>query len=335
MLLLVTGTLGGGDLPEDGRADGAAQRAITEVLERCDGEEACLIDGTADVVSTFGASSVARATTSLYRESPETRPPCHQYMHLLGAHLTATVGTGDIPTLGDAWTDCGAGLIHGAFENIPLDGGDSQLLGEVVGLCKLTEFSSTLERYHSCIHAVGHAISTEVGGDLARGEVLCSSVGTDPSFALNNPCLAGIYMVDRDTRVARLPVPTDPAGWSALLAHCGKSPQPTTCSTSYAELSTRGDERTALSYLDWCLTTTGDETICTRLLGQGATFEQTRVGGTIDLGVCTRGARDRGIAADGCHAGARNALSARGTAPDALPAALCRLLEEVDEPCPS
>lgn len=303
-------------------------RAFTLMLERCAGNPKCVETETANLVVATSPVDVAAAAIEVYRENPRAVPACHTYMHLLGAHFTAMVVTGDAPALGETWTDCGAGLVHGAFENIEFDPADSDRIAAVVSLCDGREFAEPLLRHHSCLHAVGHGVHSAVDGDLRRGEDLCMrAIPDEPSFIRNHPCLAGVYMVDRDERVSTLDAPVDVEGWASLLKHCPTSPRPEVCTSSYFEIATRHGRLEALSYLDWCLTASAEDT-CLLLLGQGATFRQLFDSSEdLDVTTCPTAAAERGLNGEACLDGSRRALAASGTSSEELESALCRLLQ--------
>jgi len=300
---------------------------VRGLLERCRGDLHCVETATADLVTVIGAVDVARAAADVYRADPALAPECHTYMHFLGGRLSPVVEEGPVPALGDVWTACGAGLVHGVFAAIPLDGRDRDRIVRIVGICDGPEFAEPLGRHHSCLHAVGHGIHAGNGDDLQRAEAVCAdAVPAQESFARNDPCLGGVYMADRDTRVANLPVPADAAGWTALLGHCATSPRPDVCTSSYFELSTRHGTTSALSYLDWCLTV-GAERECLRQLGQGGTLAELAGSGELAAGTCAAAAAERGLDGGPCSEGVRDALLARGTPPERLDAEACRLVD--------
>lgn len=324
--------LGRGD-PDTGSS---ASPAFTRMLERCAGSDTCLERETAKLVAAVGAVDVVNAAMDVYRENPRTVPACHTYMHLLGAHLTEKVAAGDAPALNETWIECGAGLVHGAFENIGLDPEDLEGVARVVALCDGRQFSEPLLRNHSCLHAVGHGIHTAVGGDLGRGEELCMrAIPDEASFSRNHPCLAGVYMVDRDERIAALTTPVDVAGWRTLLGHCPLSPRPDVCTSAYFETATRHGRAEAISYLDWCLAAAQDET-CLLLLGQGATFRQVfEEQSELDATTCPEAAVERGLDPAPCLEGTRQALAASGTPAETLDDEVCRLLQVRGTTCPT
>ena len=310
-------------------------RAVTGVLERCAGELSCLEEETATLVAATSPSDVVVAAREMYRKNPRTVPACHIYMHLLGAHLTAMVTAGAAPALGDSWTECGAGLIHGAFESIVFDPSNVKEIAGVIALCDGGEFAEPDMRHHSCLHAVGHGVYTAVGGDLIRGESLCMQAMPDEaSFARNHPCLAGLYMVDRDERVAALDVPSNIEGWASILKHCPQSPRPDVCGGSYLEITSRYRLVETLSYLDWCLTMTEAKT-CLSLLGQGVTFVQLfKDSEELDITTCLNAATERGLATTPCLEGSRQALASSGVPEDTIEDELCRLLNARGAACP-
>jgi hypothetical protein len=320
---------------QTGSVDTNVTRAFTLMIERCAGNSKCVETETANLVVATSPVDVAAAAIEVYRENPQAVPACHTYMHLLGAHLTAMVVTGDAPALGETWTDCGAGLVHGAFENIEFDPADSNRIAEIVALCDGREFAEPLPRHHSCLHAVGHGIHSAVGGDLRRGEDLCMrAIPDEVSFTRNHPCLAGVYMVDRDERVDALDAPVTVEGWADLLNHCSTSPRPEVCTSSYFEIATRNGRLEALSYLDWCLTASAED-VCLLLLGQGATFRELfGVSKELDATTCLTAATERGLATAPCLDGSRRALAASGTSSEELESALCRLLQAGGVSCP-
>lgn len=314
--------------------------AFSRMLERCSGDAACLGRETDTLVEATGPAALAEAAVTIYRENPRAVPACHTYMHLLGSRLTALVEKDLAPTLGDTWTECGAGLVHGAFENITFDPTNPEAIGRIVALCDGGQFAEPVTRHHACLHAVGHGIHTAVDGDLGRGEELCMRAVPDAAeFSRNHPCLAGLYMVDRDERVALLAVPDDAAGWGRLLSHCASSPRPGVCASSYSEIATRHGAGEALSYLDWCLGTS-DETTCLLFLGQGATFRQifatetTPSANDLDATTCPAAAAERGLDPAPCIDGTRQALKASGTDEMNLTYATCKLFTARNEPCP-
>jgi hypothetical protein len=307
--------------------DDAVGEAFALMFERCHGDTVCLEQETANLVGTVGPLDVVLAAFASYRANPSTVPACHTYMHLLGAHLSTSVARGEAPSLGETWTECGAGLIHGAFENGPVDVADTADVRRVVDLCGNPEFSASLLRLHSCLHAVGHGIHTGVEGDLVRGEKVCMlALPEEASFSRNHPCLAGLYMVDRDERLIGVTAPDTPTGWGELLEHCTKSPRPEVCATAYFELSTRAGSTEALAYLDWCLGAGGDKT-CLYLLGQGGAFRQfAGNGGEIDVATCIDAALERRLDPAPCREGAQEALAANGVPREELDVAVCRLI---------
>lgn len=321
---------------DDGGNDTGTGAALGLMFERCAGATECLERETAKLVGIVGPVDIAIAAAGVYRENPPTVPECHTYLHLLGTNLTPKVRAGNAPELGDAWTECGAGLVHGAFENIGFDPTDTREIADIVALCDGREFAEPLPRHHSCLHAIGHGIHTAVDGDLARGEDLCMrAIPDEANFSRNHPCLAGLYMVDRDERVTRSAIPVDDRGWEELLAHCLESPRPDVCAGSYFETATRRSEREALSYLDWCLTAS-TETTCLLLLGQGATFRQLFGGQTtLDVTTCFDAAAQRGLQPEACLEGTRQALAANGTPAAKLEDEVCRLFTAKSAPCPT
>lgn len=322
--------------PGTERTTTAAKDAVAAMLAKCGVDEPCLTRETTVIVSSFGSEAATAATLATYREKPATRPPCHTYMHILGGSLTPEVERGNVPDVGAAWTECGAGLIHGAFENIPISGNDSGRLATTLELCESDVFSSSQDRYHACIHAIGHGVHTGVGGDLGRGEKICTDAVTKPEFATNNPCLAGVYMADRDTRLAGTVAPRDTSAWSNLLGHCAGSPQPATCAMAYAEIFTRGDRASATSYLDWCLEAGVESDDCLRLLGQGGAVAQIQAPSSeLTGGLCPRAAAERGLDPAGCYDGMRNVFRFLNRTPeDAIESAMCELLRASGDPCP-
>lgn len=149
----------------------------------------------------------------------------------------------------------------------------------------------------------------------------------EASFSRNHPCLAGLYMVDRDERLAGVTAPDTPTGWGELLGHCARSPRPEVCATAYFELATRAGIDEALAYLDWCTDAGGGDT-CLYLLGQGGAFRQFAGDESgIDVATCIDAAGERGLDPTPCRDGARAALGANGTPPEELAAAVCRLIE--------
>jgi hypothetical protein len=318
------------------RTTTAAREAVADMLTRCGVEKPCLRQETIDIVSAFGAEAATDATLTLFRENPSTRPPCHTYMHILGGSLTSRVVRGDIPDVGTAWTECGAGLIHGAFENISVDGNDARKLADVLELCEADAFSSAPDRYHACIHAVGHGVHTGVGGDIPRGELVCAEALDRPEFATNNPCLAGVYMADRDGRLATVAAPEHVDGWTELLSHCRESPQPATCAMAYAEIFVRGSENAATSYLDWCLAAGVAPEDCLRLLGQGGAVAQIQnPDSVLTAALCVRAAEERKLEPSGCYDGIRNVFRFLSRTPEErIDGAMCELLEADGAVCP-
>jgi hypothetical protein len=310
-------------------------RAIAIMLERCAGDSECLEQETSNLVAATSSPVVVDAAIEAYRENPRAVPACHIYMHLLGAHLTAMITAGDAPVLGDIWTECGSGLVHGAFENIRFNTAGIDEVAGVVALCDGEEFLEPLLRHHSCLHAVGHGIYGAVDGDLPRGEAICMQVIPDEaSFVRNHPCLAGLYMVDRDERVVTFDVPVDVRGWANLLKHCPQSPRPDVCASSYLMITGRYGRVEVLSYLDWCLTMTAAKT-CLPLLGQGATFMQLFTSSKdLDVTTCLDAVTERGLDTAPCLEGSRQALDASGIPGEDIESELCQLLEVSGAACP-
>lgn len=309
-------------------------RAVASMLERCAGDSECLEAETSNLVAATSSPVVVDAAIEAYRENPRAVPACHIYMHLLGAHLTAMITAGDAPALGDIWTECGSGLVHGAFENIRFNTAGIDEVAGVVALCDGEEFSEPFLRHHSCLHAVGHGIYGAVDGDLPRGEALCMQVIPDEaSFVRNHPCLAGLYMVDRE-RISKFDLPVDVQGWASLLKHCPASPRPDVCASSYLMITSQYGLVEAISYLDWCLTVADAET-CLPLIGQGATFRQLFTSSKdFDVTTCLDAATERGLDTAPCLEGSRQALAASGIPGEDVENELCQLLEASGAVCP-
>lgn len=307
---------------------------VDSTLTGCAADPACVESETERLVNTFGVVAVVKAAHQAYKGNSSLLPNCHRYMHRLGAYVTPIILGSTVPDFDASWTDCGAGLVHGTFENIPVSETQPDALREVLALCETPELSETKFLYHSCIHAVGHAIHSGVGARLSRGETLCYLVEQDDSFAQNHPCLAGLYMADRDTRLVKTLAPKTISGWDALLVHCARSPQHQTCVLAYAELAVRGGPESALSYLDWCIASDVTPTVCLRFVGQGGAFAQLTVpDGALNAGTCLRAAEDRGLMADACMEGVENALSARGTPVERLRIEACELVRRSGRDC--
>lgn len=144
----------------------------------------------------------AEATTILSSIKPlleETKISgnCHTIMHKLGAGLSRAPGMTLSEALGENWSACGMGLMHGFVETMDFTVYQEPSL-KAFDLCEEWAAGDALKSY-LCHHAVGHSFYS-TSEDISSAEILCTGLATDTA---SGACLSGVYMLTRDAMLPR------------------------------------------------------------------------------------------------------------------------------------
>lgn len=237
--------------------------AIPAIYATCGTNEECIKTGIAGIANSDPAGSVD-AVLALF-DSPSTapRPGCHWAMHLLGQTLKSRTRSGESIGLDGRWHLCGYAVLHGAFEDIPLNGDASAVGKTAFGICLSGVIEKSMEG--QCFHAIGHTVGMNLAPTasephLVRAETACAWGAWDfrdkvsAGMALK-ACVSGAHMRYRDTVLkpsgARVVSEGRPQG--EVLPQCEVSMFAYACITLYME-----DAFAARSYaaagdlLEWC-----------------------------------------------------------------------------------
>jgi hypothetical protein len=89
---------------------------------------------------------------------------CHGVMHALGRSLATVVLASPDEQLGGLWAPCAKGMLHGVFENLPLE---RQGAAEAAfAYCSRPEFLNENTYRGECLHAAGHSVYKAHGNDV-------------------------------------------------------------------------------------------------------------------------------------------------------------------------
>lgn len=289
LLLVAAGLLsvGGGLLATLVRdASGTPGAAAPDVLlpavyAACGTDETCIKSGISATVNADPGAAVD-AVLAMFETTGAPTPGCHWALHLLGQTLKPRTRAGEELGLDGRWHVCGYAVLHGAFEDVPLEG-DTRTIGRAAfDVCLNGVLEGPL--VGQCFHAIGHTIEMNLPGAtgkpyLRRAEAACiegawyARTRMDTAAALK-ACVSGAHMRHRDTVVkpAGGRVVADGENPAALLPQCGDSLVPYACMTLYMEDAfNAGAHAAAENLLAWCALTSPEATeVCGHFYGLAA-----------------------------------------------------------------
>jgi hypothetical protein len=245
-----------------------AVERIAATYRACGQDDDCITGRLSSIVN---AEPVEAVTTvrDLFAGPTTNGEGCHWALHLVGQMLKPRILTGDKLGLGDLWSSCGYAVLHGAFEDIPLDGGVRDIGREAFAVC----VNGVLERERvgQCYHPIGHTIEMNLPADIGAphlllAEAACaegawSVAGTYPTATGLKACVSGAHMRHRDAVVRPGNSLARDAGqtWGDVLPQCERSLFPYACITLYMENVLPGPDEEATterqSLRDWCVDT--------------------------------------------------------------------------------
>ena len=151
-------------------------------------------------------------------EATKVSGNCHAVMHKLGAGLSRAGSTTMSEALGEDWSACGMGLMHGFVETRDFTVHQEPAV-TAFDLCEEWAAGDALKSY-LCHHAVGHSFYS-TSEDTSAAEILCTGLATD---AASGACLSGVYMLTRDAAL-----PKTVRSLSQVMAVCAGVSHPEHC----------------------------------------------------------------------------------------------------------
>lgn len=256
-------------------------KALPAVYAACGTDETCIKNGISETVNAEPGASVD-AVLAMFETTGAPRPGCHWAMHLLGQTLKPRTRAGDDLGLEGRWHVCGYAVLHGAFEDVPLEGDVRSIGRDAFDICLNGVLEDPL--VGQCFHPIGHTIEMNLPGSsghpyLLRAEAACIEGAWNARAAMTTQaalkaCVSGAHMRHRDTVVK-------PSGRSTvaqnedlavLLPQCENSLVAYACITLYMEdaFAARADAAAA-DLLAWCAEKSPDATeVCGYFYGLAA-----------------------------------------------------------------
>ena len=240
------------------------ERFVRSVYRACGLDEECIKSGLEEVANKAPAEAV-QALLALFETPAAPAPGCHWALHLLGQTLKERTRGGEDLGLREHWHVCGYAVLHGAFEDVPLEGSVEEMGRAAFDLCLNGVLEG--ERIGQCFHPIGHTLEMNLPGStaapyLVHAEAACASgawsarTAITPEAALR-ACVSGAHMRHRDSVIR----PSGRTGFSGelpeALPQCGHSLLPYACITLYME-DAFADRRGASTgdagrLLEWCV----------------------------------------------------------------------------------
>lgn len=242
-----------------------ASSHISAAYRACAEDESCIKDQLSATVNASPTEAVA-VVRDLYSKPPASGQGCHWALHLVGQMLKPRILAGDTLELGDLWATCGYAVLHGAYEDLPLDGDVRTIGRKAFAACA----NGTLERERvgQCFHPIGHTIEMNLPAGVGAPHLLLAEAAcaegawsiadkTTTGTALK-ACVSGAHMRHRDAQVrpGSSLRRSDSGTWDDALPQCSVSLFPYACATLYMEnVATDGPDRAAegRSLLAWCV----------------------------------------------------------------------------------
>lgn len=239
---------------------------IVAAYRACAEDERCIKNQLSAAVNASPTEAVV-VVRDLYSEPPVGGQGCHWALHLVGQMLKPRILAGDTLGLGDLWAACGYAVLHGAYEDLPLDGDVRTIGRKAFAACA----NGTLERERvgQCFHPIGHTIEMNLpAGTGAPHLLLAEAACAEGAWSIADEtttgtalkaCVSGAHMRHRDTQVrpGSSLRRSDSGTWDDALPQCSVSLFPYACATLYMEnVATDGPDRAAegRSLLAWCVT---------------------------------------------------------------------------------
>lgn len=241
------------------------ESTVRGVYRVCGLDEACIKSSLDEIVNTAPAEAV-QATLTLFETPAAPAPGCHWALHLLGQTLKERTRGGENLGLSEYWHVCGYAVLHGAFEDVPLEGSVAEMGRTAFDLCLNGVLEG--ERIGQCFHPIGHTLEMNLPGSmtapyLVHVEAACASgawharTAITPEAALK-ACVSGAHMRHRDGALRAAgggDLGGDPA---KALPQCEHSLLPYACITLYMEDALAGRRGASTDgagrLLEWCAT---------------------------------------------------------------------------------
>lgn len=173
---------------------GSPERLVDGLLA-CNGESACVDMLLGSAETTTIRSSIKPVIAATKVSGGGSSIDCHAVMHKLGAALNRAGISTMSEALGEDWSACGMGLMHGFVETMDFTV-HPEPVATAFDFCQEwagTTMGDALKKY-LCLHAVGHSFSS-TSKDTPAAEIMCTMLPTDDA---SGACLTGVYMQKRD-----------------------------------------------------------------------------------------------------------------------------------------
>jgi hypothetical protein len=322
-----------------GRSPAFSAQGFAETLSACaTGQEgpkaaACVRASAAALPSDAPLGEVVASTASVFAKSSTAL--CHDMMHALGQTVSSRI-TGDPGlTIGQNWSLCGNGFLHGVFEYLELPERDPDVTA--FDFCGRPEFVGRSDLLGNCWHALGHSLYRFFDGlaEPAAGACVSGSKSSKSAWP-QSACLSGVYMSDYDLRFSPNRKLAPDESVVSLLDHCREATGPQLCA-SFFSFSARVGEEQVRDQLEFCSSLGQDTGLCLSRAALAMTFARLTAaaggGGSVDPSICLDGVSSvegweagSGQVEDFCTRGALEAARTHGLAGQELDAALCLLM---------
>lgn len=315
---------------------GTGERTVTNNWEACQAHQYdCRKEAFAAALKRTDPRKLAETVALVFEEDPRRAPGCHQVMHEIGQAMSSR---SDRTAMGELWSRCGYGMLHGLYETLDLPE-DPQKAGALAyAECDGNEeVAAVRDLAARCEHALGHSLWRAMGSNPEKAAEAC--LVTEDRFAYEN-CLSGVFMMDRETNWKGRPAPQTTEDWKEALSGCSDLTL-LSCVLTHAETAVFDSVASARGWLDFCLNVTdarytpADSKRCVYLLAQSQTFVQ-EGGKDTDTTVAQCALWTNGLpqlVREGCLQGALNALAANGVPEQERRNRACKLLEGTDLSC--
>jgi len=278
--------------------------------------------------------ALAETVAHEFEADPRRPPGCHQVLHEVGQAMTTE--TSSLPVMGELWSLCGYGMLHGLYETLELPEDPEEAGMRAYAKCaENEEIALTRDLVARCEHALGHSLWRAMAADPGKAAEAC--MVSQDRFTYEN-CLSGVFMMDRETNWKGRPAPESANQWREALSACSATAM-LSCVLTHAETAVFDSAESARGWLDFCVEVTAkqdaDTKRCVYLLAQSQTFvQEDGRDDDISLAQCALWTGELPqLVREGCLEGAINALAASGVPEQERRIRACRLLEDTDLSC--
>ena len=273
---------------------------VAVVYRVCGSDEDCIKERLSPSANSAPTQTV-EAVLALFDTPDAPSTGCHWALHLVGQILKPRTLRGDTLGLGSLWLSCGSAVLHGAFEDISLEGDVTSVGEKAFALCVDGVLEKDLVGH--CFHPIGHTVEMNLPGSLETpylfdAERACIAGAwryrdISPGGAALKACVSGAHMRHRDTvfrdaRGVRRGVDED---WSDALPQCRMSLLPYACITLYMEDVAGGDPTGVASaqMLAWCRSSqAGVDEVCAYFFGLSLASRTDTTIEPVSIAACSR-----------------------------------------------